>query len=77
MLKYFRVAEICFLIEANGQKAVVQSLLQSAADVFPNALFFCFTLFLWGTLHNLVAADLKGSSFRLWRTTLVIRSKIS
>jgi len=30
MLKYFRVAEIGFLVKANGQKAVVQSLLQSA-----------------------------------------------
>jgi len=27
--------------------------------------------------NYMVAADLKGSSFRLWRTTLVIRSKIS
>lgn len=28
MLKYFRITEICILVEANGQKAIVQSLLQ-------------------------------------------------
>jgi len=68
MLKYFRVAEICFLIEANGQKAIVQSLLQSAKTAqsqspqivsLKNQIQFRYNLFLGDKLLKLTLGEVQ------------------